>query len=329
MSTTFAIRRQSDALSEDIAHVLTEVGMPGKGSTVFIKPNFTYPFEKPGVTTTKRFLIALVDVLRDCQVSRICIGEGEGGYNAFAIEDTFAAYGLHELADSHGVECQNVNAWPSRTLQVKTRRGLVGVNVPAPIFDEFDHYISAPVPKVHCMTTISCAVKNQWGLVQDTLRLKRHTVFNEVITEITRQLPRPIAVLDGTFGLTRNGPMVDGVPLELGWVAACNDVFAHDEVICRLMKMPMGRVKHLRYAQQQGLLAPPDTVSPPQGLASFVDDRFYLRRNIWNRLAKTTWYSERLNHLVYISRVSGLLHRVMYSIRQKSPDLKVRGVDWD
>ena len=35
------------------------------------------------------------------------------------------------------------------------------------------------------------------------------------------------------------------------------------------------------------------------------------------------------NHLVYFSKASSALHKVMYAIREKPDELSARGVDWE
>lgn len=222
----------------------------------------------------------------------------------------------------------NVSRWPSLTLNIKARRGDFKVNVPRPIFEEFDSFISLPVPKVHAMTTISNAVKNQWGIVQDKFRIHFHVAFDEVINEICRRLPNAVALVDGTFGLTRNGPMLEGIEVPLGWVSACDNLWLNDRLICELMRMPMEKVEHLMYAKQIGLMPDRSGCEVDEHFAQFVDDRFYLKRNLWNYVAKSTWYSRRWSHFVYFSRVSNFLHKVMYSARTKPVELSVRGVDW-
>jgi uncharacterized protein (DUF362 family) len=324
----FSVRRQGSNLSAAVSMVLEEVSAPQRGDTVFVKPNFTYPYEKPGVTTTRAFLVALVEGLKDRGVDRICIGEGEGGYNAFSMDETFQAFELDNLAARYGITYANVNRWPSKDLIVEHHGRTYNVRFPAPILSDFDSFISAPVPKVHCMTTISCAVKNQWGLVQDLMRLRLHIAFEPIVAKITETLGRAIVVCDGSYGLTRNGPMVDGEALELGWVAGSNNFWLHDLMMCRIMRFQVSEVSHLQYALRHGLAPAVENCALSAGWENFVDERFYLRRNAWNRLAKITWYSPSLNHLVYTSRASGALHKAMYAIRNKSPDLQARGVDW-
>lgn len=300
----------------------------GVGDAVFLKPNFTYPFPKAGVTTTRPVLEAVVQVLSDLGCGRICIGEGEGGYNAFAMDETFAAFSLDELTARYGVEVVNASNWPSLEVRVEGRRSTYDVHLPKPLYEEFDSFISLPVPKVHCMTGISGAVKNEWGIVQDQMRLAFHCAFEEIITEVVDRLPNPYALVDGTFGLTRNGPMIEGETIDLGWVAGADDLWLADAVLCRIMDVPLRSVAHLRWGDDHGRVPALGAADLPDDLDRYLDDRFYLKRNLWNRVAKLTWYSPRLNHLVYFSKASSALHKVMYSIREKPDELSARGVDW-
>lgn len=326
----FVIERQHDDVLAAVRRVAEGLDLAGRvGDSVFLKPNFTYPFPKAGVTTTRPVLEAVVTVLADAGVRRICIGEGEGGYNAFSMDETFRAFALDELVDRFGVEVVNASAWPSLEVRVEGRRGTYDVHLPRPLYEEFDAFITLPVPKVHCMTGISGAVKNEWGIVQDQMRLAFHCAFDEIITEVVDRLPSPFAIVDGTYGLTRNGPMIEGETIDLGWIAGADDLWLADAVLCRIMDVPLRSIAHLRYGLDRGRVPALDAAELPADLDDFLDDRFYLKRNLWNRVAKLTWYSPRLNHLVYFSAASSALHKVMYSIREKPDELSARGVDWD
>jgi uncharacterized protein (DUF362 family) len=325
----FAIARQEGDLRAALARVLDELGITARlGSSVFLKPNFTYPFPKEGVTTSREVIEALVGLLRDAGVQRICLGEGEGGYNAFSMDETFTAFRLEELTERFGLEVVNLNRWPSTIVPVEGRRGRWDVPVPTPLLEEFDTFVTLPVPKVHAMTRMSGAVKNQWGIVQDPMRLALHLGIDEILAEVTARLPNPVAVVDGTWGLTGNGPMIEGEAIELGWVAAADDLWLCDLVLCQLMGQAPEPVQPLGWGLRQGLVPELATSRLPADLDEFVDARYFLKRNAWNRLAKVTWYSARLNHLVYFSKASGVLHRVMYSVRRKPEELSARGVDW-
>ena len=294
------------------------------GSAVFIKPNLTYPRYLPGVTTTPAVLETMLEVLKDRGVQRICVGEGEGGYNTFRMRDTFESYGAATWAKRFGAEFAVVNEWPSMQVSVSNRHGAYTARFPKALRDEFDGTISVPVPKVHSMTVMSGAVKNQWGLVQDGMRLRLHLALPELLYEFHRQI-QPIGVLiDGTYGLTRNGPMLEGEPIQLGWMAAASDVWTADMALTAIMGIDARSVPYLRYGLERGV-AYDDTAAT---LAPFVDSRFYLKLNTWNRAARLTWSSPILNHLVYFSGASTILHRLMYKLRDAPADLSVRGRDW-
>lgn len=322
---TFAWRPLADDPAAAIVANLEELGITSMaGQAAFVKPNFTYAFEQPGITTTRRFLESTVSALKDLGCRRIVIGEGDGGYNSFDMRETFRAFGLDELERRYGVEAVLLSDWPSHLLHFDTRKERFEVPVPSPLLEEFDRFVTLPVPKVHAMTTMSGALKNQWGLVQGPLRLRFHVHFDEVITRINQLLPDPLVLVDGTHGLTGNGPMLDGEPIDLGWTLAARDPWLADRILTRVMGLDEQEVKPLGFALRSGLVPPlpADADLPP------ADPRFRLELNRWNRLAKLTWRSARLNHLVYFSGAAGALHRVMYAFRSRPPEVKVKGVDW-
>lgn len=81
------------------------------------------------------------------------------------------------------------------------------------------HHLS--LPKVHCMTGMPLSFKNQWGCLSDTMRLKNHYVFNEIITQVCNILKFSYAFLDGEYGLDINSPMMSD-PVEVNWLVAAN-----------------------------------------------------------------------------------------------------------
>lgn len=329
MTYTFSIASTAPGLRPALERVAADIGLSDRvGDSVFVKPNFTYPHFKRGVTTTRELLVELVALLKDAGCQRICLGEGDGGYNSFSMDQTFQNFRLDELKARFGLEVVNLGRWPSMDIAVDSGHGRFSVQLPRPLFQEFDSFISVPVPKVHALTTVSNGVKNQWGLIQDVMRLRLHLAFNEIVTEINARLPRPTVIVDGTYGLTRSGPMIEGLDIELGWLSACDNVWLNDKLVCELMKMPLSEVGHLRHGQERGLIPGARDYEVKGDFASFCDDRFYLRRNLWNRLAKLTWHSPQFNHLVYFSRMSGALHKVMYSMRSKPEEIRAKGLDW-
>ena len=320
----FAILDSRKGVRSVLEQIIPEV-LPWvtSGASIFLKPNLTYPSHKPGVTTTPAFLGALLSVLRDLGVGRITVGEGEGGYNAFPMNRAFSSHGAEVWRRKFGAEVSVVTDWPSFAVEVRNRHGAFSARFPRALLDEYDGVITLPVPKVHAMTGISGAVKNQWGLVQDPMRLRLHLALPEILYDFHTRI-RVGALIDGTYGLTRNGPMIEGEAIDLGWTAGAADVWTADVALAGIMKFSPKRIPYLRYALDAGVMV--DDTS--ETWRPFECNRFYLQHNFWNRAAKLTWHSRRLNHFVYFSRASDLLHQVMYSIRHAPQDLSVRGRDW-
>lgn len=285
--------------------------------SVFIKPNLTYPNFKAGVTTRRDFVAALVAALRNINTTtKIYIGEGEGGYNSFSMTDAMKDMGFYEIAEAYpNVEIVNLSKLQTRTVELKANGKPYSLNLPELFFSEIDFSITCPVPKVHCMTGITLSFKNQWGCLPDTMRLKNHYVFDEIISQICDILKFRYAFLDGKYGLDNNGPMM-GDPIEVNWFVASNSLGAFDRVVSGMMGFDWQRIGHLKMAEKYGLMPGKDEIQII-GDPAALKRKFTLKRNFWNYPALAAFHSRKLTHLFYFSMWAKLLHDVMYTFRKK------------
>jgi uncharacterized protein (DUF362 family) len=283
---------------------------------IFIKPNLTYPKYKKGVTTRIEFIEALVSALREINsTTKIYIGEGEGGYNAFAMSGALENMGYFDLEKKYAnVEIVNISKIPSKKVELKANGKPYIIELPL-LFDEVDFSISCPVPKVHCMTGITLSFKNQWGCVPDIMRLKNHYVFDEIISQIGDKLKFRYAFLDGKYGLDDNGPMV-GTPVELNWFAASDSLGAFDMIVSEMMGVKWEKIGHLKTAQKYGYLPRREDVRIVGDIAS-MKRKFKLKRTFWNYPALIAFKSKSLTHIVYFSKIAKVLHDIMYTFRKR------------
>lgn len=288
-----------------------------KARAVFIKPNLTYPSYKSGVTTRKEFVEAIVAALREInETTKIYIGEGEGGYNSFSMTEAMRSMGFHEIEQSYpNVEVINLSKLPRKTFELKVKGKGYPIDLPRIFFDDIDFSITCPLPKVHCMTRITLAFKNQWGCLPDVMRLKNHYVFDEIIGQVCDVLKFRYAFLDGKFGLDDNGPM-NGTPVEVNWFAASNSLGAFDMVVSGMMGVDWRTVSHLRRAKAHGFLPDRKDIEII-GDPAYLKREFRLRREFWNYPALAAFQSKNLTHLFYFSRWAKLLHDVMYTFRER------------
>jgi len=270
-----------------------------------------------GVTTQRDFVSALVAALRNINLTtKIYIGEGEGGYNSFSMTDAMRSMGFYEIAETYpNVEIVNLSHMETRTVELKASGTSYLLTLPELFFSEIDFSITCPLPKVHCMTGITLSFKNQWGCLPDTMRLKNHYVFAEIISQVCEVLKFRYAFLDGKYGLDNNGPMM-GDPVEVNWFVASNSLGAFDRVVSGMMGFDWQRIGHLKMAEKYGLLPKREDIEIIGDIES-LKRKFVLKRNFWNYPALAAFHSKRLTHLFYFSKLSKPLHDIMYTFRKK------------
>lgn len=286
-------------------------------NTVFIKPNLTYQLYKEGVTTSAEFIRSLVIVLSHINPGlRICIGEGEGGYNSYSMTEAFETMGFFEIEkEIPQVKIINLSDVPSREVDIDTSRGPYKVALPEIFFNEIDFSISCAVPKVHCMTKISLSYKNQWGCFPDAMRLKNHYMFDYIISKVAEILKFKYAFLDGKYGLDNNGPMV-GDPVEVNWFVASNSLGAFDMIVSEMMGFNWKKVGHLKMAAKYGFIPEREDIKIIGDIES-LKRKFVLKRNFWNYPALAAFHSKILTNFFYISRFAKPLHDIMYTFRKR------------
>ena len=284
---------------------------------ILIKPNLTYPKYKKGVTTRIEFIREVVGTLKDLNKNvKIYIGEGEGGYHSFSMDEAFKTMGFCELATEFSqVEIVNLSKVPSKKVTVQTLRGQYEINLPEIFFTEIDFSISCPVPKVHDLTKISLSFKNQWGCLPDIMRLKNHYMFNCLISRVADTLKFKYAILDGKYGLNNNGPIV-GDAVEVNWFAAANSLGAFDLIVSEMMGIDWMKIGHLKVAEKYGYIPKKERIELIGDVKS-LKTKFFLRRGFWQYPALVAFKSRYLTKFIYLSNYAKLIHDIMYLFRKR------------
>jgi uncharacterized protein (DUF362 family) len=282
---------------------------------VAIKPNLTFPTFQRGVMTNPEAIGALVAHLKQ-YTDKITICESDsGGYNRFGMGEVFQVTGIADIAKYYGVKLVNLSFERSRNITVETPTRQLSVPLPLLLLDETDRFITMPVPKVHANTIISVAIKNQWGVIQvPAERLKLHPFFKRVIYAVNKALPPSLVVVDGRFGLTRNGPM-RGDAVELNWLAMCDDIFVNDVMIAKIMGFNPWKIPYIRYALRKEGVREGDTHRSNADLEPHPDP-FYLSRAWTDYPGLMTFNSRVLAYIGYESLLAKSLHQLLYLFRE-------------
>ena len=83
----------------------------GSGTRVLIKPNLTYPFYQPGVTTPPDTIRALTELLLD-HGAQVTICEGGPTSTLYSAMESFDAHGILALRDEYGVRVVDLCSEP-------------------------------------------------------------------------------------------------------------------------------------------------------------------------------------------------------------------------
>ncbi|HNS52180.1 MAG TPA: DUF362 domain-containing protein [Anaerolineae bacterium] len=283
---------------------------------VFVKPNLTFPTYRPGVMTSLPAIEAAIQAIRE-YTSHIYVGDADsGGYNRFSMDQVYRETGMHAMAERYGVHVVNLSRLERRTITFEARGRRFSLGLPRLLTDDIDLLVTMPVPKVHSNTGVSLTFKNQWGCIPEPDdRLRLHPYLDQVVLEVSRAVKARVAIVDGTFGLNRNGPM-RGDPVELDWMLVADSLGAGARVACALMQVPLEEIRHLRYAQAQGLIPGLDAISLSQDVHPFLGEKFVLRRKWTDIPGLLAFRSPLLAYLGYFSPLAGSLHRLLYLFRE-------------
>lgn len=295
---------------------LGDSGRIDPSDKVVIKPNLTFPVFRRGVMTSPEAVEALVLYLKNFTDNITICESDSGGYNRFSMDEVFTATGLKAMAKRYGVRIVNMSHMPSRPIHFRHRLRKFAVPLPTFLLEDTDFFITMPVPKVHCNTGVSIALKNQWGVIQQPkLRLKLHPYFNEVIYQVNKVLPRSVAVVDGKYGLTRSGPLRGDV-LVLNWILVGDNIFCVDYVVTQLMGLDYRRIPHLNHILRKEGITSLEKLTFNADYRQFVNNNFYLERQWTDYPGLLTFNSRLLAYVGYESLLAKPLHWLLYRFRE-------------
>ena len=281
---------------------------------VFIKPNFTYPTYKPGVTTSPAIIEAAIQLLKT-RTSNITIVESDGGGRIWTAGEAFRGHGLDDIAAKYGISLMNLSEHPSESAESIVAKRNVRVVLPSVLLHDCDVFITMPVPKVHTMTRVSLEFKNQWGCQPDVKRIRNHPDFDHKVLAINKLLKLRMAIFDGTYFLNRTGPM-EGDAIKKDLIIVSNDIGAGSLVCCEIMRIDPWTVSHFRLARKEGMF--PESLAQVElncNLEPFKGEPFRLERTWLNWLALAAFRSHIGTKLVYDSVFADPIHKLLYLIR--------------
>jgi uncharacterized protein (DUF362 family)/NAD-dependent dihydropyrimidine dehydrogenase PreA subunit len=224
-----------------------------KGSNVLVKPNMlsaTPP--KLAVTTHPAIVEATVKWLKT-EKANIVVGDNPGsrekGYGDKAARVT-------KIAEASLGHYKNL-ATEAKTVDINL--GKTDYAIVSKAFLEADVYISLPKFKTHQLTTLTCSIKNSFGMLVGAEKTRMHSLcrtkdsFSRLIVDIFSIRPPDLIIVDAILGMEGAGPGRTGTPREIGLVIIGTNAVEVDSVIAAHMGLFHADIDHIRIAGELGL----------------------------------------------------------------------------
>lgn len=276
-------------------------------SRVFVKPNFTVPFPKPGVTTNELLIEAVLGILKD-RASEVYIGESDGGSYSFTAAESLNGHRIPDICKRTGAKLLDLSRSDRIKVTDTVNRKRIDALLPKPLLG-MDESISIPVLKVHVVTGVSLSLKNIWGCHPDTLRLYNHCHLSELLALMARSINLRFSIIDAIYGLNRYGPM-EGDVVKIGRIIIGNNPVATDALSARMMGFDPAKINHILIASNFGLGSLREEDIEVLGDLSKFEQNFYVEPTFIDRLGALTFKSKLLARVIFGSPLTKPIYKL-------------------
>ncbi|RPI99055.1 MAG: DUF362 domain-containing protein, partial [Chloroflexi bacterium] len=216
------------------------------GAEIALKPNLGWDKLIPGAISAPWVVEGVIIALKDYAGKLFMVESNQVVVN---VEKVFRLSGMADICRRHNIPWVNMSR--GQFVRMRDPERLVLKDVHLPEILTRTELITLPLLKTHNKTTLSGAIKNQWGCLE-TLRHNFHPVLPEALVDLNTLVRPRFAVMDGTVGLEGDGPK-SGRPKEMNVILASANLVGIDSVAARIMGFDPSAVHHLTLCAQHGL----------------------------------------------------------------------------
>ncbi|MBZ0309703.1 MAG: DUF362 domain-containing protein, partial [Anaerolineae bacterium] len=217
-----------------------------RSEPVALKPNLGWDILIPGAISAPWVVEGVIQVLKG-YASEIYVVESD--QVVVNVEDAVRKTRIWDICKKHNVPWVNMSK--GQFVHSKDDSRLVLKHIHIPEILTRTHLVTLPLMKTHNKSTLTGAIKNQWGCLE-TLRHNFHPVLSEALVDLNKLLKPKFAVMDATIGLEGNGPK-SGFPKEMGLVLASGDLVALDATAGQIMGFDPRQIEHLMLCEKHGI----------------------------------------------------------------------------
>lgn len=262
------VRVHENRVEESVSEALNLLGGLGRyvhyGEPYLIKPNlFTTKTSEQGATTDMRIVLTISRMVKELGAKPV-VGECPA-MAAYARPDmVFEGLGIRKLCEESNIELKVLDR--EKPKRIKADEGVILNEFWFPEFVlECRGIINVPKLKTHVLTTLTCAVKNLFGLQQGGSKARHHVLtrndpkrFGNLLLDLYSSIRSrvKINVVDSIICMEGEGPTT-GDPVNLGLIIAGTDAVAVDMVASKIIGWDPMEVGTNYLAVKRGL-APSD-----------------------------------------------------------------------
>lgn len=226
---------EPNCLEGALAYSLELIGGIGAfvkpNSRVLVKPNLLMAKGPEfGVCTHPEVIRAVVRLLKKHGCT-VFVGDGPSVWGEIQdVNIVYEASGMKKICEEEGI-----------TQVPLDKRRWHGAFPLAAFLDDVDHLVNVAKLKTHEFTTMTAAVKNNYGLVSGTFKTELHkkyfdkVEFANILLDIYKESNPSLTIVDGIIAMEGDGPSTSGTLRNQGIIVAGKDCVAIDSVLAAVM----------------------------------------------------------------------------------------------
>jgi uncharacterized protein (DUF362 family) len=246
-AVSFVDVKGCDTMEQALKKSLNLIGFefaPSKKKIV-IKLNLCYYWDySTGHTTDPKFIGSLINVIREA-VPEAEIFLVEADASAMKCKYAFKVLGYEKIAKDYDVKLFNLSEDQIEDAPLTVNGHEFKLKLPN-LIKSADLKINVPKPKYMEKTTITCALKNNFGCNPEPLKFKLHPMLDEAIVALNQIMKFDLNILDGII-------VAGASTRKMNLIMASEDPVAFDTAVAKMMSENPQKIRHLKLAEKQGL----------------------------------------------------------------------------
>jgi uncharacterized protein (DUF362 family)/Pyruvate/2-oxoacid:ferredoxin oxidoreductase delta subunit len=221
------------------------------GQTVLLKPNlFSLHPPEDAVTTHPEVVRQLIFLCAKAGARRVWVGDSPVGLHSET--ELWSRTGMRAAVADTPAE---LKSWQVKQIPLQCGDDVLAV---PEWYREVDVVISLPKLKTHTLTTLTCGLKNVYGIVNGPAKSRFHVKYpsplsmSAFLVRVFGAVKPHLTIADAIVAMEGNGP-AHGRPVPVGALLGSCDTVALDAVACRALRISPSTVPMIRLAAESRL----------------------------------------------------------------------------